>query len=86
MALSIGQARPLLEALSLAWQQSQTAAEHSFLPLQQLKWATALSFVLHAPLERVTPAELLVEDHSGVSDLAPIESQVVMELRQPSLA
>ena len=45
-----------------------------------------MSFVLHAPLEQVTPAELLVEDHSGVSDQAPIESQVETELRQPSLA
>ena len=86
MVLSVGQARPLLEASSLAWRQSQTAAEHSFLPLQQLKQATGSSFVLHAPLEQVTLAELLVEDYSGVSDRAPIESQVVMELRQPSLA
>ena len=37
MVLSIEQVRSLLEALSLAWQQSLLAAAHSFLPLQQLR-------------------------------------------------
>ena len=37
MVLSIEQARSLLEALSLAWQQNQLVAAHSFLPLQQLR-------------------------------------------------
>ena len=86
MVLSIEQARSLLEALSLAWQQNQLAAAHSFLPLQMLRLASGSIFILHEPLEQVALAELLVQDYSGVFDQALIEFRAVMELRRLSLA
>ena len=86
MVLSIEQARSLLEALSLAWQQNQLVAAHSFLPLQMLKLATGSIFILHEPLEQVALAVLLVQDYSGVFDQALIEFRAVMELRRLSLA